>query len=302
MPVCSFGQIEATFLEIGRTPTIALGCTGRRIHDATLIQPVGTRPPTNWIKSHTGGGQEVFFSLGHVVSDGPWPGSRTRLIDDTNLDPYLFEAIDRKTNQPIYSHGFASIYGEWETTDEPKQGLHRSFHESIRFPWPNGQVQVVIKKRDDDRPYQTSGVRAVKSTISVLPGPSGLGKGYLQEFHRSPFRFLAAPVVLRRRLHVGVPRQFLDRHDVGPGVQQVRDERPPQIVRCERGDLCLRRSTTEQQEHGLIGHASIDERSAPAVSGPEQRAGLVPARRQPYVEGQLRHVGHIAEPVFLALA
>ena len=69
-----------------------------------------------------------------MVSDGPWPGSRTRLIDDTNLDPYLFEAIDRKTNQPIYSHGFASIYGEWETTDEPKQGLHRSFHESIRFP------------------------------------------------------------------------------------------------------------------------------------------------------------------------
>src|SRR5450756_2030574 len=137
---------------------------------------------------HTGGGQEV-FSLDQVVSDGPWAGSRTRLLDDTNLGPYFFEVIDRKTNQPIYSRGFASIYGEWESTDEPKQGLHRSFHESIRFPWPNGQVQVVIKKRDDDRPYQTSGVRAVKSTIAVLPGPSGLGKGYLQEFHRSPFRF-----------------------------------------------------------------------------------------------------------------
>jgi len=96
---------------------------------------------------HTGGGPEV-FSLDQVVSDGPWAGSRTRLLDDTNLGPYFFEVIDRKTNQPIYSRGFASIYGEWESTDEPKQGLHRSFHESLRFPWPKAPVQVVVKKRD----------------------------------------------------------------------------------------------------------------------------------------------------------
>jgi hypothetical protein len=96
---------------------------------------------------HTGGGQEL-FSLDQVVSDGPWAGSRTQLLDATNLGPYFFEVIDRKTNQPIYSRGFASIYGEWETTGEPKQGLHRSFHESLRFPWPKGPVQVVVKKRD----------------------------------------------------------------------------------------------------------------------------------------------------------
>jgi hypothetical protein len=96
---------------------------------------------------HTGGGQEL-FSLDQVVSDGPWAGSRTRLLDDTNLGPYFFEVIDRRTNQPIYSRGFASIYGEWETTAEPKQGVHRSFHESLRFPWPKGPVQVVVKKRD----------------------------------------------------------------------------------------------------------------------------------------------------------
>ncbi|HEY3380855.1 MAG TPA: IgA Peptidase M64 [Vicinamibacterales bacterium] len=96
---------------------------------------------------HTGGGQEI-FALDQVVSDGPWPGSRTKLLDDTNLGPYFFEVIDRKTNQPIFSRGFASMYGEWESTDEPKQGIHRSFHETIRFPWPAGPVQVVVKKRD----------------------------------------------------------------------------------------------------------------------------------------------------------
>ncbi len=102
---------------------------------------------------HTGGGQEL-FALDQVVSDGPWAGSRTQLIDDTNLGPYYFEVIERATNRTIYSRGFASIYGEWETTDEPKQGLHRSFHESLRFPWPKNPVQVVVKKRDAQNAFR----------------------------------------------------------------------------------------------------------------------------------------------------
>ncbi len=96
---------------------------------------------------HTGGlGQEV-FSLDRVVSDGPWPGSRTHLLDDTNLGPYLFEVRDAKTGQPIYSRGFASIFGEWQTTAEARE-LHRTFHESLRFPWPKEPVEVVVRKRD----------------------------------------------------------------------------------------------------------------------------------------------------------
>jgi hypothetical protein len=108
---------------------------------------------------HTGGGQEV-FALDQVVADGPWAGSRTQLIDTTNLGPYFFEVIDCKTNQVIYSRGFASVYGEWETTDEARQGLHRSFHESLRFPWPKQPVQVVVKKRD-----RANAFREVWSTV-----------------------------------------------------------------------------------------------------------------------------------------
>jgi hypothetical protein len=103
---------------------------------------------------HTGGGGQEIVSLDRVVSDGPWPGSRTRLIDDTNLGPYLFQVIDRQTNQAIYSRGFASIYGEWETTDEPKQGVSRTFSESLRCPWPKAPVQVVIKKRDRNNAFR----------------------------------------------------------------------------------------------------------------------------------------------------
>ena len=101
---------------------------------------------------HSGGlGQEI-LALDRVVSDGPWPGSRTRLVDDLNLGKYLFEVIDRRTNQVIYSRGFASIYGEWETTPEAQE-VHRTFHESLRLPWPRDPVQVVLNKRDRENSF-----------------------------------------------------------------------------------------------------------------------------------------------------
>ena len=96
---------------------------------------------------HTGDKDEEIISLDQIVSDGAWPGSRTNLVDDTNFGKYLFEVIDRTNNRVIYSRGFASIYGEWETTEEARQ-MHRTFHESLRFPWPKKEVQVVLKKRD----------------------------------------------------------------------------------------------------------------------------------------------------------
>jgi hypothetical protein len=95
----------------------------------------------------TGGRGVEAVALDRILNDGPWPGSRTNLVDDTNLGKYLFEVIDRGTNRVIYSRGFASLYGEWETTPEAKE-LYRTFSGTLRFPWPKQPVQVVMKKRD----------------------------------------------------------------------------------------------------------------------------------------------------------
>src|SRR3990172_962628 len=95
---------------------------------------------------HTGNAAEERFALDGIVLEGPWPGRPDRAIDDTNLGQYLFEVVDRSTNRVLYSRGFASIFGEWETTSEAKEA-HRTFHESLRFPEPAGPVQVVVKRR-----------------------------------------------------------------------------------------------------------------------------------------------------------
>jgi hypothetical protein len=71
--------------------------------------------------------------------------------EKTNAE--TLEVRDLKTNQLLYSRGFASIFGEWETTDEAKS-IKRTFHESLRFPAPNVPVNVVLKKRDAKNVFQ----------------------------------------------------------------------------------------------------------------------------------------------------
>jgi hypothetical protein len=98
---------------------------------------------------HTATADEEHFALAGVVQEGPWAGNPARPLDTLNLGKYLFEVVDRATNRTLYSRGFASICGEWETTGEARR-RHRTFHESLRFPEPPGPVQVVLKKRGVD--------------------------------------------------------------------------------------------------------------------------------------------------------
>jgi hypothetical protein len=102
---------------------------------------------------HTGIASEEHFALERVRVEGPWPGSRTQLIDTTNLGKYLVEVVDLGTNRLLYSRGFASIYGEWETTREARGGIWRSIPEAVRMPEPRRPFQLRIRKRRDDQSF-----------------------------------------------------------------------------------------------------------------------------------------------------
>jgi hypothetical protein len=97
---------------------------------------------------HSGDAAQEIFSVDRIVIEPlPWPGSPAQNIDDSNMGKYLFEVRDAASKQLLYSRGFASIYGEWETTDEAKTAK-RTFQESLRFPAPAAPVSIVLKKRD----------------------------------------------------------------------------------------------------------------------------------------------------------
>ncbi len=95
---------------------------------------------------HAGTSAEERFSLDAVALEGPWPGRLDKALDDTNLGKYLFEVADAQTGALIYSRGFASVFGEWETTPDANTRA-RTFHESLRFPEPPSPVEIRLKKR-----------------------------------------------------------------------------------------------------------------------------------------------------------
>ena len=97
---------------------------------------------------HTGNAKEERYSVDRVVLEPlPWPGNPGRPLDTTNRGKYFFEVVDLATGAALYSRGFSSIYGEWETTAEAKE-VDRTFSESLRFPAPDKAVRITVKKRD----------------------------------------------------------------------------------------------------------------------------------------------------------
>jgi hypothetical protein len=126
---------------------------------------------------HTGGTRGETITLDRVVDDGPWPGSRTRLLDETNLGSHFFEVRDVRSNRVLYSRGYASMYSEWEMTEEPKR-TSRTFPESLRLPWPKEKVQVVLKRRDRENVFRelwTMVIDPASPEINPAPRPA-MGK------------------------------------------------------------------------------------------------------------------------------
>lgn len=102
---------------------------------------------------HTGNATEEHFAFDEIVSDGIWAGPKSKLIDTLRLGKYFFEIKDPETGNTIYSRGFSSIYGEWETTTDAKENWG-VYHESLRFPWPKHPVKLIIHKRNENHDFE----------------------------------------------------------------------------------------------------------------------------------------------------
>ncbi len=112
---------------------------------------------------HTGNALLELFSLHQVVVEPlPWAGNPDRPIDDTNRGYFKYEIVEPVTGKVLYSRGFSSIFGEWQTTREAQQ-MNRTFHESVRFPKPNHPFRLRISKRDDQNQF------SVVWTVNIDP-------------------------------------------------------------------------------------------------------------------------------------
>ena len=103
---------------------------------------------------HSGSGEREEFSLDRMLVEGPWAGCKTRLTSDLNLGKYRFRVWDKATASLIFSKGYCSIFGEWETTGEATGGIWKSFSESFIFPEPRYPFSLAVEKRRQDGSFQ----------------------------------------------------------------------------------------------------------------------------------------------------
>jgi hypothetical protein len=152
----------ATLLTISSAPLSAQS-TSARAPAATQAQPATMRVDYY----HTGNDKEERFSLDRVVIEPlSWAGNTARPVDTTDSGKYFFEIADEASGAVLYSRGFNSIYGEWETTAEA-QKMNRTFSESFRFPAPQQPARVTLKKRDRQNQFKPSGpFRSIRPTSS----------------------------------------------------------------------------------------------------------------------------------------
>lgn len=124
---------------------------------------------------HVGDSKSERYLLDHLRVDPTWAGSRAALIDDSGFGKHRVELRDLETQALLYSNGFASIFGEWQTTGEART-RERAFEESVRVPMPRRPVQLNLETRQDDgsfsRVFQTTIDPASRQVDRSPPPPS----------------------------------------------------------------------------------------------------------------------------------
>jgi len=124
---------------------------------------------------HTGNAGEEHFAVARVRIEGPWPGSRARLLDTSNLGKYMVEVADLQTHAVLYSRGFASIYGEWETTGQARESWG-AIAEAVRVPEPRRPCQLRIRKRQADQSFRelwTTSIDPASRFVDRAPAAGG---------------------------------------------------------------------------------------------------------------------------------
>jgi len=103
---------------------------------------------------HAGDADEETVSLDQVYVQGTWAGSLTNLVDPFDNGKYLIKVRDAGSDQLIFSRGFNSYFGEYQTTDPAAEGIRRTYHESALIPCPGMPVTFSIEVRRRDNSFQ----------------------------------------------------------------------------------------------------------------------------------------------------
>jgi len=96
---------------------------------------------------HCGNADSEKFFFSGLKQEPFWAGSKTHLLDNNGFGTYRVEVRSVDNNALLYSHGFCTLFSEWQATPEAK-GTARCFPESVKMPFPLKKVIVSIASRN----------------------------------------------------------------------------------------------------------------------------------------------------------
>lgn len=97
---------------------------------------------------HAGHAGEEWISLDRIYEIQGWAGTRRHLLDPFNNGKYQLSVVDAASNTTIYTRGYSTLFGEYQTTDPALEGVRRTYHETLLIPCPKRPVDVHIHTRD----------------------------------------------------------------------------------------------------------------------------------------------------------
>ena len=97
---------------------------------------------------HSGDVKQESVTIDRIYREGVWAGSQKNLIDNFNHGKYYFKIYDCLSGKLIFSRGFNSYFGEYQTTTPALKKVARTYHESALIPYPKKQIHFSLEKRD----------------------------------------------------------------------------------------------------------------------------------------------------------
>ena len=99
---------------------------------------------------HIGDAKTEIVTIDQIYMYGIWAGSRIHLIDEFNVGRYYVKIYDKNLETLIYSKGFDSYFGEYQTSQAALDGIKKTFHESALIPYPKDKIIFTLERRDKE--------------------------------------------------------------------------------------------------------------------------------------------------------
>ena len=97
---------------------------------------------------HTGDAKEEVLAIDQILRQGTWAGNPRNLLDPFGFGHYYVKMYDASSNTLLYSRGYDAYFDEYRTTEPARNGVKRTYQESVLVPYPRKPVRIVIESKD----------------------------------------------------------------------------------------------------------------------------------------------------------